>query len=423
MPARVMAVKHCCEGQAGTTALTAPSLMCLYYPQQLLPGLAAAIQLRRHEGAESTAPLLVLVWSDPGVAESVLRKREEAFELLLAPFTWVRLVFVPPDHVKANLSANLRVATKARYLQQRFGRNAFAAIYYAHDIGSDFFAQSAMQAFPRATRVCFGDALGVVYSNAYYTDQTFPIEPLVRCLRKPAQTLRNIFWRLKRRWTLPLPGSRLDAQYAVLILPCDPGGDFLPGKRVLVVDQRTLGIVLDGLAGAVAHCLTAAQSGVDVGGDERFVMLLGSFSESGLTTEPQECAMYVEAAQLHVPSGSVILLKAHPASYSGKIRRIADVLAERYRVEFAGNDALPIEALRALVENHRVISFSYSSVSLLYLYGSAVIHAMTTELIDKYFPADTQRWMHESNVLYLEQLEIAGALRIALHGSAEAVRT
>ncbi len=395
--------------------------MCLYYPQQLLPGLAAVIQLRRHEGVASTAPLLVLVWSDPGVAESVLRKREEAFELLLAPFTWVRLVFMPPEHVRVNLSANLRVATKARYLQQRFGANAFAAIYYAHDIGSDFFAQSAMQAFPRATRVCFGDALGVVYSNAYYTDQTFPIAPLLRCLRRPVQTLRNILWRLKRRWTLPLPGDRLDAQYAALILPCDPGGDFLSGKRVLVVDQRTLRIVLDGLAGAVAHCVTATHSGVDVGVGARFVMLLGSFSESGLTTEPHECAMYVEAAQLHAPSGSVILLKAHPASYSGKVQRIADALAERYRVEFAGNDALPIEALRALVENHRVISFSYSSVSLLYLYGSAVIHAMTTEMIEKYFPADTQRWMHESNDLYLEQMEKARALRVALHGTAEAV--
>lgn len=396
------------------------SLLCVYYPQQLLPGLAAVIQLRRHEGVSTTAPLLVIVWSDPGVSEAILAKRRVAFELLLARFPWVRLLFLPPTEVKAHLSANLRVRTKAGYLEDRFGKDGFAAIYYAHDIGSDFFAQSAMQAFPNATRVCFGDALGVVYSIAYYTEQTFPIGSLVENLKRPGRTLRNVLWRVKRHWTLPRVSRRLDADYAVLMLPCDPGGDFLPGKKLLVVDRDSLSVVLDGLTEAVADCLPQRVNNAVKGG-EPFLMLLGSFSESQLTSEQSECAMYVAVARRYVEPGGVIVLKAHPASYSGKIERIAQALGERHRVTFADNDALPIEALRTLVEAHRVISFSYSSVSLVYLYGIKVIHAMTAELIDRYFPERSRQWMHESNLLYLEQLDIAergcGALSESLHGN------
>jgi hypothetical protein len=140
-------------------------------------------------------------------------------------------------------------------------------------------------------------------------------------------------------------------------------------------------------------------------------MLLGSFSESGFTSEAEERAMYLQAARQHVPTGARLLLKAHPASYGTKVRDIAQALQAHCKVELSRVDALPVEALRSLAASRLVISFSYSSVSLHYLHGSAVVHAMTADLIDKYFPPHIRSWMHESNLLYLEQFEAAKLLR------------
>jgi hypothetical protein len=394
------------------------ALLCVYYPQQLLPGLAAVVQCRLHQGAEFQAPTTILVWSDPGVGDTVLRQRQQAFDILLRAFPWATLVFLGANEIKTHLSPNFRVAAKARYLCQRFGAGAFASVFYAHDIGSDYIAQSAMQAFPQATRVCFGDALGVVYSNNYYTRLTYPLGPIGNALRRPRQTLSSFFWRVKRAYTLPRRSDRLDAHCAALILSSDPGGDFLPGKELLPITRHTLDSVLDGLAQGVEYDLSRRSDTPQAAYADKHLLLLGSFSESGFTSAAQEQAMYLDVVRQYIPPGATLVLKAHPASYGEKVRGIAQTLAAHCKVELTATDALPIEALRSLAACRSIISFSYSSVSLHYLYGSHVVHAMTAQRIKQYFPPHIRPWMQESNALYLEQLTAAARLRQEQLGAA-----
>jgi hypothetical protein len=330
--------------------------------------------------------------------------------LLLKEFPWVTLVFPMAQDIQENLSANFTVAKKAAHLRRRFGAGAFGSVYYAHDMGSDYIAQSAMQAFPQATRVCFGDALGVVYSNDYYTRLTYPVGSVASCIKKPWRPLVNLFWRCKRAYTLPAKRDRLDAHTAALILPSDPGGDFLPGKLLLEVSRDTLDQVADALAQGVQS--DAARSAQEKSNADKHLLLLGSFSESGFTTAAQEEAMYLEVVREHVPAGATLILKAHPASYGDKTRTIATALAAHCQVEMSSTEALPIEALKRLATCRSVISFSYSSVSLHYLYGSHVVHAMTTARIKRYFPAYIQPWMQDSNELYLRELATATRKRL-----------
>jgi hypothetical protein len=381
------------------------ALLCVYYPQQLLPGLAALVHCRLQQAKEVHAPATLLVWSDPGVGDQALAQRQRAFDLLLREFPWVSLVFPSARDILANLSANFTVAKKAAHLRQRFGNGAFASVFYAHDMGSDYIAQSAMQAFPQATRVCFGDALGVVYSNDYYTRLTYPVGSLADWLAKPWRTLVNLLWRCKRAYTLPAKTDRLDAHIAALILPSDPGGDFLPGKVLLEINRSTLDAIADSLAQGVES--DTARNDPNPSHADKHLMLLGSFSESGFTTPAQEEAMYLEVVQEHVPAGATLILKAHPASYGDKTRAIATTLASHCKVKMTTADALPIEALKRMATCRSVISFSYSSVSLHYLYGSHVVHAMTTERINRYFPAHIRPWMQDSNDLYLKELAAA----------------
>jgi hypothetical protein len=64
----------------------------------------------------------------------------------------------------------------------------------------------------------------------------------------------------------------------------------------------------------------------------------------------------------------------------------------------------------SLAKHYKIISFSYSSVSLLFLYGSNVLHAMNDAMINMFFPEETRLWMRESNALYLQQIDIARRL-------------
>ena len=364
---------------------------------------------RRHAETEVKAPLTVLVWSHPATERKTRERRLQAFKVLLGGFPWVTLCFPEQDEVKSHLSHNSPVMKKAKYLRGKFGQDAFAAVYYAHDISADFIAQTAMQAYPNASRVCFGDALGVVYGNDYFTNQTFPVG-VVEVISRPIQTLRNLLYRIKRNWSLPNRRHRLDAGHAVLILPCDPGGDFLLDKELQSVDYESLCHVLGGLSNSAERHLIS-QKCLDEGDtNSSVVMLLGSYSESRLTSDIQECALYVEAARLHIPHGHKIIMKAHPVSQPEKIALIKKALSAHYDTVVVPNDEIPIETIPSLAKNYKIISFSYSSVSLLYLYGSNVLHAMNDTLINMFFPKETRLWMRESNALYLQQTDIVRRL-------------
>lgn len=365
---------------------------------------------RRHNGKDAKAPLTVLVWSHPATERKTLERRMQAFKVLLGGFSWVTLFFPEQDEVKSHLSHNSRVMRKAKYLRSKFGQDAFIVVYYAHDISADFIAQSAMQAYPNASRVCFGDALGVVYSNDYFTDQTFPVG-VVEAFSRPIQTIRNLLYRIKRNWSLPNRRHRLDADHAVLILPCDPGGDFLTGKKLQCVDYKSLICVLNTLSGSTQRCLSERDYWGEGGAGSSVVMLLGAYSESRLTSESKECALYVEAALQHILPGTKITLKAHPVSQPDKIALIKKALSAHYETVVVISDEIPIEIMPSLVKQNKIISFSYSSVSLVYLYGSCVLHAMNDALINIFFPEESRLWMLESNELYLQQIVVARRLR------------
>jgi hypothetical protein len=367
------------------------------------------LSFRRHCGTDAKAPLTVLVWSHPATEHKTRERRLQAFKLLLGGFPWVTLFFPEQNEVKAHLSHNSRVMRKADYLRGKFGQSAFAAVYYAHDISADFIAQSAMHAYPNASRVCFGDALGVVYSNDYFTDHTYPVGA-VEAFSRPIQTIRNLLFRIKRTWTLPSRRLRLDAEYAALVLPCDPGGDFLAGKKLQTVDYESLNNALDCLTSSAERYLIKLKCCGEGEANSIVVMLLGSYSESRLTSEIKECALYVEAARLHILPGSKIILKAHPVSQPEKIALIKQALSAHYDTVVLPNDEIPIETIPSLAKHYKIISFSYSSVSLLFLYGSTVLHAMNDAMINMFFPEETRLWMRESNALYLQQIDIARRL-------------
>ena len=369
------------------------------------------LSFRAYKGESAVTPLTILVWAPSSITAEARQLRLQAFEVLIKDFRYANLCFPEPCEIKTKLTQNAKVSKKANYLRAKFGREAFDTIYYAHDISADFIAQSAMQAFPNAERICFGDGLGILYSNDYFTGMTYPMPSAGEIVRQPHRGFRNLLCRLKRKWMLPSKNRRLDAHYVIPIIPCDPGGDFIKNKTLLIADNDCIVHVRDGFSASVERHLCNATQPDNIKATADFVILLGSYAESGLTTEEQELALYNEVASLYIAAGSRIALKHHPASSGTKNARIRRELAINYDVQVLGYGELPIESMPAQLADSKVISFSYSSVSLLYLYNINVMHVLNESLINKYFPAGARQWLSDSNELYLDQLAMVEKMR------------
>lgn len=99
-----------------------------------------------------------------------------------------------------------------------------------------------------------------------------------------------------------------------------------------------------------------------------------------------------------------IVLKAHPSSSIEKAQKIKRALAKHHDVMIMNFQELPIELLNNINRYAGVISFSYSSIALKYLYNTTVVHALNELQVEKYFLKKSKAWMHESNDLYIKEI-------------------
>lgn len=390
---------------------SAVSLLCLYYPQQLLPALASLLSLRRAQAMAEDSPAIALIWMPPGTPRETRERRLRTFSALLDQFPWVKLLAPSDEEISNHLSQHLTVMRKAAYLRGLLASPGISDMHYAHDISADFLAQSVMQAFPRATRVCYGDALGVVYENSYFESVTYPLHDLRTLLKEPVGYARNIAARLRRRWLRPGRTRQLEATHASLILPCDPGQNFLRNKSMLPIQRRLVLDLLRALASGLRNRKLEALP-IRAEQEQACLMILGSYAESKLCTVENEVALYVDAARRHVPAGGTLILKPHPASRREKVALIAQSLSAGYNVGIVDEemDEVPVETLVDATAQLRILSFSYVSVSMTYLGARHVEHVLTDELIDSHFPPRTRDWIRDSNKLYLDQLMVASKL-------------
>lgn len=387
------------------------SLLCLYYPQQLLPALVSLLTFRRDQAKAESCRAIALVWMPPGTPRETRERRLNTFAALLEQFPWVEVLAPSDEEISKHLSQHLTVRRKAAYLRGVLTPGVISDIHYAHDISAEFLAQSVMQAFPQAARVCYGDALGVVYENSYFESLTYPLQNVRALLQEPTRYVRNIVARLRRRWLRPGSTRQLEATHVSLILPCDPGQNFLLGKTMLPVPRN---LVLD-LLRVLATGLRSSQLGTlpaTAAQGQTCLMILGSYAESKLCTIENEVALYADAARRHVPAGGRLVLKPHPASKREKVILVAQRLRADYNVEIVDEkmDEVPLETLLDVIGHLRILSFSYASVSMTYLGAKYVEHVLTDELIEKHFPPQTRGWIRDSNSLYLDQLMVASKL-------------
>ncbi|HBB52563.1 MAG TPA: hypothetical protein DCZ80_01505 [Legionellales bacterium] len=368
-------------------------LVCLYYPQQLLPSLAAVKFLQKQKNFY-LEKLIVFVWLPNGMAHALKENRKAFFKKALSIMAGTQLVFSDEIQEFQKSGHFTSVLKKAKILKKYFGQQQIARFYYSHDLTSDFISQAFMQGFPKSYKVSFGDGFGLFYDKKHFEKQFFPINDFSQA------SIKNVLSRIKRAWSVMSCSQVFDADMLLGILPQEASSNCFHNKHVQTIDKK---IVLD-LNNQFMKIFEQDDDVFD-GEQKKYVFLMGSYSESKLMSLEQELNLYADVFAKHIPQKSMIMLKTHPAAHPEKLKQLLNRFENVYQMFEISSSDMPIEWMINLLNHAQVISFSYASISLKYLYDIQVIHALTQEQIDLYFYTKAILWMSESNQMYLDKIQ------------------
>ncbi|KGP63630.1 hypothetical protein EP47_03130 [Legionella norrlandica] len=371
------------------------TLISIDHINQLIPAIAA---YRYNKTINNCPEKPLLILTKPHILFNSIKMshikaliNNEPNSILLSGYS----LFKNPKFI-TYLPVNLR----AKLIRSRLKKYQFDELLFSHDISSDFWNQALMHAFPYAKRICYGDALGLVYTQNYFSRLMYQI------INKDKIILHNILARIKRKLIYPGKKNQLQAQEAILAIPCDPGKDFLTQCKLSIVSKKDLKQCVADLANCIPEFKTHLQDLIKNTPSACYLLMHSNFTESKLTTIENEIALYKEILLAHAKKNSTIIIKPHPAHNPELFLLIINALKKDYNIHVIDQQYyhLPIELAESLVYGCEVLSVSYSSISLPYLYDKRVKHVLTQELVNKYFSVEKMSWFIESNNLYLSMI-------------------
>ena len=383
------------------------SVVCVYYPHQLLPALVAVMHHRRYclnEPVEQPTLIHVriLIDNDQG------RHIADAIQQIVGKISWLSVEVSYPWKLAFIHEYYLPVKLRAHFIRQRYKQYSIREIFYAHDLSADFLTQTFTHAFPKATRICFGDALGIVYSQDYFTKLMYSERNLLtQSIYR--RTLHNVksWLKLKRRQFV-LPKNALKASFAILILPCDPGNDVLTNTPFQVPSKSDLQSILDLLTSGLDCNDSVTEKLIDNTSKPIIFLALSNLTDSKLARFESELMLYQEIVDKHVPKDSLLIIKLHPGTHQTTLMSLKSKLTHACEIHYIDLEysVYPIELhKKLLLKADKILSISYTSISLPYLYGREVCHVLDNALIETYFESHAQNWVKKGNQEYLQMIE------------------
>ncbi|WED41896.1 polysialyltransferase family glycosyltransferase [Legionella cardiaca] len=375
--------------------MTTYSLISIDHVNQLIPALAA---LKHFNARENISSRRVLIFTKPHLYFSDTTLNQ--IRALLRNESSCTLIVGNTLFKDLKLLNNMPVLLRAKFLLKKLKDYPITEIFFSHDISSDFWNQTLMHAFPEANRICYGDALGLVYSQHHFTQLMYSIRINNKIL------LTNLLARLKRRFIYPNKKNQLLANRAILAIPCDPGKDFLNQCELSIVSQQELQDCVKQLSDSLPDFKVHMKELILQSQKPCFLLMPSNFTESKLTTLENEIALYQDILSTHTPEESRIIIKPHPAHNPNFLQEIVRVLKRNYDVHLVDGQYyhLPIELAESLIQGCEILSVSYSSVSIPYIYNKPVKHVLTQKMIEDYFSKEKMHWFIESNNLYLRMI-------------------
>jgi len=385
-------------------------LVSVFGPGNVLAALSA-VKWRESQRSEDTDWNVVTLVHTPGLPEPIARDSGVVVERLISSQGWPEpLVLTDADMEEVVKGGRFpRYREVLRRFRRKLGTEHFDEIYYAHDVVGRV-PELAMNAYPDAKRITFGDALGSVYDKRYHI--ALAIGPRSVSGGGPLRRVRGVARRRLEEARTGILGfflgapRDLQAGTAMLILPMDQTGACLASMELFIVPKNLVRDIISQCNEAVPE-LTQYVRQLLIGAPvPRFVMLLENISDGHFMSFEREVALYEEMVRRNAPRGATLIVKEHPLS----IAPVGEVLAKRLTPDYSVRRVspefhrYPLELWRGLVEACQVISMSYCTISLTYLYDKSVIYPMEMSLIEEYIPPRFWDSYKNADALYRGQL-------------------
>ncbi|MGE3702691.1 MAG: hypothetical protein AB7G08_28580 [Hyphomicrobiaceae bacterium] len=282
-------------------------------------------------------------------------------------------------------------------LVERLG-DGIEELLYSHDSTGDVCRRLA-RAYPSARKVCIGDGYGMVYPADFIRQYHLPRTLLARSFARARVAVRRV------ASGPPLPPLRPDV--AALVLPVDPSGRGLRGVELVCCTAEDF-------RAAIRHCHHRAEALRGYMHDtlqrylgrRLYVLLTEPYVQAGFVRAEREAAMYLEIIRTNCESGSVVLVKPHPAEAGGVAERLRDVASGEFEIVATSRrfQRYPIEIWTELVRRCTVISAAYPQLSLKYAYGTDVVQPMDEAFISRWIEPGFRSWVRDGLRVYAEPL-------------------
>jgi hypothetical protein len=269
---------------------------------------------------------------------------------------------VPQDVIDSLLMISQK-GERIKAIQRLFGTSHYDEIFYPHDVVGHLY-QLLCLAYPDARRICFGDAMGIVFQKKFRLG--------LLGLKPPTDQSNN--------------SCRPDI--AALILPVDQSGGFLEKVPLIVCRKDTVLEVIDECIQATPELQRYLRRLSKISrGRTRFLLLTENNAEAQFIDFRREIKMYIDLVVSQVEPNGVVFLKGHPGETLPRNEHLCHSL--RGKVEVVELDKrfkrYPVELFGDFLDGCKVICMSYPTLSLKYLYNIDVVNPADESFIKKWF--------------------------------------
>ncbi|SLM30971.1 hypothetical protein MTBBW1_2560012 [Desulfamplus magnetovallimortis] len=117
--------------------------------------------------------------------------------------------------------------------------------------------------------------------------------------------------------------------------------------------------------------------------------------------------MHQKILEAYAPKGGTIIIKSHPMNFSNEDEVLIEKLSSKYNVIKISSKftRYPVELFKPLIDKCEVISWSYATLSLMYLYGKKVLHGASDSFFEKYLFHDRVTCFKNGNILITAPLK------------------
>ena len=369
------------------------------FPHQLLHALCALQHDREARGIAHHSKALLIVWSYQASDHEPNSKAREFFESTLRDYPYIECIFLSLNERRIALSPYRKLTPRINWIRRHLGIHGGEQLsfYYAHDASADHTAQAFMQALQAEKIICYGDAPGFLYPSK--KPSRAPVQPSLRWLK-------NLYWFSRINRITPWLG----ADSAMIVVDFGEWEERCDFPRPTVIPSIIFSRTLNSLKSAIPQIATFEQFLIKQPEDtSQAVLILSNFTNSKLTTQTNELALYQSICKAHLKSGDRLYIKKHAGTSHIFLKKLLTTLDD-YRAEPFPSELehIPIELFTKLHDSCKVLSVSSASALLSLIPGAHTIHALTQEHINLYFNPAYRSYMTAANNRILKKTHNPG---------------